>query len=84
MPSLINSVEICAPYSVYPLTQVHGGFMIGEITSFMGSGTWKTFNGTTFPSKQDALDHIIKNADGHPFLIMTQHVSGWYEVDQYE
>jgi hypothetical protein len=84
MASLVKSIQTRAPYSVYPLVEVYGGFRLDTISSFRGRGTLQTFSNTTFPSKEEAVAHILKNDDGHPFLITTQYASGQYEVDQYE
>lgn len=84
MPSLVKSIQTRTPYSVYPLVEVYGGFRLDAISSFTGSGACQTLSTTTFPSKEEAVAHILESADSHPFLITTRHTSGQYEIDQYE
>lgn len=84
VPRLVNSIQIRTPYSVYPLIEVYGGFMLETLSSFMGSGTLTSFRNTVFPTKEEAVAHILGNADGHPFLVTTRHASGRYEIDHYE
>lgn len=84
MANLVKSIQTRRPFAIYPLVEVYGGFRLDTISSFTGSGAWQTFSNTTFPSKEEAVAHILKNADGHPFLVTTHHASGKYEIDQYE